>query len=135
MPKSIKLKQNFKRALKNHQEDGMEENAKLIETLYEKAVDYGVTSFELMKLKALDKTSEVASSFMPHAIVYLVIATFLLLLNLGLAFWLGEMLGKVFLGFFIVAGFYGVLAIILHFFMHKWLKKHFQNYIVKMMFK
>lgn len=113
----------------------MEENAKLIETLYEKVVDYGVTSFELIKLKALDKTSEVASSFMPHAIVYVVMATFLLLLNFGLAFWVGEMLGKVFLGFFVVAGFYGLLALILHFFMHKWLKKQFQNYIVKMMFK
>lgn len=113
----------------------MEENAKLIESLYEKAVDYGVTSFELIKLKALDKTSDVASSFLPNAIVFVVLATFVLLLNFGLAFWLGEMLGKVFLGFFIVAGFYGVVALVLHFFMHKRLKKHFQDYIVKMMFK
>jgi len=113
----------------------MEENAKTLELLYEKAVDYGVTSFELIKLKALDKTSDVASSFLPHAIVFVVIASFLLLLNLGLAIWLGEMLGKVFLGFFIVAGFYGVLAVILRFFLHKWLKKHFQNYIIKLMFK
>ena len=100
----------------------MEENAKMLESLYEKAVDYGVTSFELIKLKALNKTSDVASSFLPHVIVFVVIASFLLLLNLGLAFWLGEMLGKVFLGFFIVAGFYGFIAVILHFFLHKWLK-------------
>jgi hypothetical protein len=113
----------------------MEENAKMLESLYEKAVDYGITSFELIKLKALEKTSDVVSSFLPHAIVFVVIASFLLLLNLGLAFWLGEMLGKVFLGFFIVAGFYGVLAVILHFFLHKWQKKHFQNYIIKLMFK
>jgi hypothetical protein len=113
----------------------MEENAKMLESLYEKAVDYGVTSFELIKLKALNKTSDVASSFLPHVIVFVVIASFLLLLNLGLAFWLGEMLGKVFLGFFIVAGFYGFIAVILHFFLHKWLKKHFQNYIIKLMFK
>lgn len=113
----------------------MEESAKRIESLYEKAVDYGVTSFELIKLKALDKTSDVASSLLPNAIVLLVFATFLLLLNFGLALWIGEMLGKVFLGFFIVAGFYGVVALVLHFLMHKQLKKHFQDYIVKMMFK
>lgn len=113
----------------------MEGNAKLIESLYEQAVDYGVTSFELIKLKALDKTSDVASSFLPHAIVFLVTASFLLLANLGLAFWLGEMLGKVYLGFFIVAGLLGVIAFILYFFMYKWLKKHFQNYIIKLMFK
>jgi fatty acid desaturase len=113
----------------------MEESAKLIESLYEKAVDYGVTSFELIKFKALDKTSDVASSFLPHAIVLLVFATFLLLLNFGLALWIGEMLGKLFLGFFIVAGFYGLVALVLHFFLHKQLKKHFQDYIVKLMFK
>ena len=94
----------------------MEGNVKLFESLYEKAVDYGVTSLELIKLKALDKTSDVASSFLPNAIVYVVIASFLLLVNFGLAFWLGEILGKVFLGFFIVAGLYGVIALILHFF-------------------
>lgn len=113
----------------------MEENAKMLESLYEKAVDYGVTSFELIKLKALDKTAEVASSFIPQVIVFAVFASFLLLLNFGLAFWIGDMLGKVFLGFFIVAGFYGVIVVVLHFFMHKWMKKHFQNYIIKLMFK
>ncbi len=118
-----------------HREDGMEGNAKLIESLYEKAVDYGVTSFELVKLKALDKTSEVASSFLPNAIVFVVLASFLLLVNVGLALWLGEILGKVFLGLFIVAGLYGVIALILHFFLHHWMKKLFQNYIIKLMFK
>lgn len=113
----------------------MEGNAKLIETLYERAVDYGVTSFELIKLKALDKTSDVASSFLPNIIIFWVAASFLLLLNFGLALWIGQMLGRVFLGFFIMAGFYGVVALVLHFFMHKWLKKHFQNYIIKLMFK
>lgn len=113
----------------------MEGNAKLIESLCEQAVDYGVTSFELIKLKVVDKTSDVASSFLPKAIVLGAVVSFLLMGSLGLAVWLGEMLGKVFLGFFIVAGLYGVIALILHFFLYQWLKKHFQNYIIKLMFK
>ena len=40
--------------------EAMEDNAKLIESLLERAVEYGKTSLELVKLKALDKTSDVS---------------------------------------------------------------------------
>jgi hypothetical protein len=113
----------------------MEENVKQIEELLEKATDYSKTSYELVKLKALDKTSDVVSSFIPHSAVFIMIASFMLFLNLGLAFWLGELLGKVWFGFFVVAAFYCVIGIILHFFMHKWLKMTFRNYIIKQVLK
>jgi fatty acid desaturase len=113
----------------------MEDNAKLIETLLEKATDYGKTSFELAKYKALDKTSDALSSFIPHYVVFVIIASFFLFSSLGLAFWLGEILGKPYFGFFIVAAFYGLIGIILHFFMHQWLKKMLSNYFVKEAFK
>ncbi|MGB8491641.1 MAG: hypothetical protein WCE64_11350 [Bacteroidales bacterium] len=76
----------------------MEDNAKLIESLFERATDYSKTSFELIKLKALDKTSEAVSSLIPHSVVFVIFAVFILFLNLGLAFWLGEILGKTFYG-------------------------------------
>ncbi|MCX6254062.1 MAG: hypothetical protein NTV31_06235 [Bacteroidia bacterium] len=113
----------------------MEDNTKLLESLLERASEYGKTSYELVKLKALDKTSDVVSSIVPHSVVLVIIVSFLLFLNLGLAFWLGELLGKTYLGFFVVAGFYGISAIVLHFFMHKWLKKVICNYIIKQVLK
>jgi hypothetical protein len=113
----------------------MEDNAKLIESLLEKAAEYGKSSYELVKLKALDKTSDAVSSFIPHSVVFVIIAVFILFLNLGLAFWLGEILGKTFFGFFAVAAFYGVTGIVLHFFMRKWLKKVVSNYFIKQMLK
>jgi hypothetical protein len=109
----------------------MEDHAKLIESLLESAAEYGKASYELVKLKALDKTSDAASSFIPHSVVFVLIAAFMLFLNLGLAFWLGEILGRTFYGFFVVAAFYGITGIVLHFFMHKWLKKHVSNFIIK----
>ena len=78
----------------------MEDNRKLIESLLENLADYGKTTFELTKLRVLDKFSDVASSFIPHAIVVILFSAFVLFLNLGLAFWLGEILGKLFYGFF-----------------------------------
>jgi fatty acid desaturase len=113
----------------------MESNAKLIEALLEKVSDYGVTSFELVKLKALDKTSDAVSSFIPHLIVFIVLAVFVLFINLGLAFWLGDILGKTYFGFLVVAGFYCIIGLVLHFFMHQWLKKVIWNYIIKIVLK
>ena len=113
----------------------MNDNEKLIESLLERTIEYGKTSFELVKLKTLDKTSEVVSSFIPHSIVFFFIASLLFFLNLGIAFWLGEIMGNNSYGFFVVAAFYGVLGFVIHFFMHDWLKKKICNYIIKQALK
>jgi hypothetical protein len=115
--------------------EAMDDNTKMIESLFERATEYGKTSYELVKLKVIDKTSETVSSLIPNSIVFILIVSFLIFLNLGLAFWLGEMLGEVFYGFFIIAGFYGIVGIIMHLFMHKWLKRRIANYIIKMLIK
>jgi len=113
----------------------MEDTTKLVESLFERATEYGKTSYELVKLKALDKTSDVVSSLIPHSVVFVLIASFMLFLNLGLAFWLGEILGRIYFGFFVVAAFYGVAGTVFHFFMHKWIKKIICNYIIKLVYK
>jgi len=113
----------------------MEDNTKLIESLLERTADYGKASFELVKLKALDKTSDAVSSLIPHSVVLVLVAVFMLFLNLGLAFWLGEILGRTFYGFFVIAGFYGIAGIVIHFFMHDQLKKIIGNYFIKHMLK
>ncbi len=113
----------------------MEDNEKLIESLLERAGDYGKATLELVKLKAIDKASETVSSLVPFTIVAIIIFVFLLFLNLGLAFWLGEILGKTFLGFLVVAGFYCIVGVVVHFFMHKWIKEHVSDFIIKNMLK
>jgi hypothetical protein len=112
----------------------MEDN-NLFESLLERASEYGKTSYELVKLKAVDKTSDLVSSFIPRTLVFILIASFMLFLNLGLALWIGEVLGKVFYGFFVVAGFYVIAGIVIYFFMHKWLKRLVSDYLIKQMLK
>jgi hypothetical protein len=113
----------------------MEENTNLIESLLERAAEYGKSSYELVKLNVIDKTSNGISSFFPNTVVFLVLGTVLLFINLGMAFWIGKILGEVFLGFFIVAGFYILIAIILFFFLRKWLKRIIYDYIIKQLLK
>ena len=113
----------------------METNAQQLESLLEKATDYGKTSFELIKLKALDKSSDVVSTLTARSVVLVIIASFMLFLNLGLALWLGEILGKTFYGFFVIAAFYGIAGLFVHFFMHKWIKRIACNYFIKQVLK
>jgi hypothetical protein len=115
--------------------EAMEDNIKMIELLLERAIDYGKTSFELVKLKTLDKTADLASSLIPHTVIFVLIASFLFFLNLGLAFWLGEILGQIYLGFFAVGAFYGFMALVFYLFMRKWLKKTIRNYFIKKVLK
>jgi hypothetical protein len=113
----------------------IKEKGKLIETLIDKASDYGKTSFELAKLKAVDKTSDIVSSVIPHSVVLILISSFLFFLNLGLALWIGEILGKNYFGFFVVAGFYCVIGIIMHFFLHEKVKCYLRNLLIKQLLK
>jgi len=113
----------------------MEDSSTVFDSLLDKASDYGKTSYELVKLKLVDRTSDVVSSFIPHTIVFVLIATFVLFLNVGLAIWLGDLLGKIFYGFFVVSAFYVFAGIIVHFFMHKWLKRLITDYFVKQVLK
>ncbi len=113
----------------------MKENENSPGKLLEKVEEYGKSGIELLKLKALDKSSDVISSAIPHLVVLILISTFLIFLNLGVAFGLGEILGKTFYGFLIVAAFYGSFALILHFFLHHWFKKIIRTYFIKLIIK
>jgi fatty acid desaturase len=113
----------------------MEEKAKLLESLVEKATDYGKVSLEVVKLKAVDKTSDIVSSVVPHTVVVIIMSSFMLFLNLGLAFWLGDLTGRLYFGFFIIAAFYVLIGIVIHFLMHKSLKKLIRNYVIEQLLK
>jgi len=113
----------------------MEDHTKSIEALIERVTDFSKTSYELAKLKTLDKSSDVASSMIPHSIVFVLFASFMLFANFGLAFWLGEILGNTYYGFFVVAGFYVIAGLVLHFFFHKRIKNLIWNSIIKQVLK
>jgi len=113
----------------------MEQNTNLIDELIEKTVEYGKSSLELAKLKAIDKTSDTISSVFAHSVVVVILVAFMLFLSLGVAFWLGKIMGEIHLGFFLVALFYCITAILIYLFMFKWIKKHIGNTIIKQILK
>ncbi|HKC69772.1 MAG TPA: hypothetical protein VKG26_16150 [Bacteroidia bacterium] len=106
-----------------------------IETLIERAEDYSKTTVELFKLKVIDKTSEIVSSLVSQLIIFAVVALFVFIVNIGLSLWVGEMLGKPYYGFFAVAGFYLLVALIVYAGREKWIKTPAKNSIIAQLVK
>jgi len=113
----------------------METLANSIESLFEKAETYGKTTYELTKLKLLETTNIVVTSLIARLAVVLMVAMFSFVMSIAVALWLGDILGKAYYGFFIVAGFYFISGLVLHFFLHKWVKKPLSEFIIKQALK
>lgn len=111
----------------------MDIKTNLIEPLLERAEAYSRTSFELIKLKALDKTADVSATLISKLLLILVLSFFALLLNIAIALWLGDILGKSYYGFLIIAAFYALAAIIL-LNIHPSIKARVNDAIIKQLF-
>ncbi|HRD57936.1 MAG TPA: phage holin family protein [Ferruginibacter sp.] len=113
----------------------MEEQKKdsSIEALYLKGTEYIETRLELAKLKATNTASDIGSSIISKVVIAIFILLFLIMINFGVAIWIGNMVGKSYCGFFIVGGFYGLLALVFYFFRNSWIKTPVSNSIIKKM--
>jgi len=109
----------------------MEKLKEQIEKLVEKGEEYGKTTLELVKLKTIDKSSDLVSTLVSWLFVILFAVMFFTLLNIAIAFWLGEILYNTSYGFFIVAGFYALLTLVFLIFRKQLVKKPVNNSIVK----
>ena len=115
----------------------MESNATTNENLnlYEKAENYTKTSLELIKLKTVSAAADVLSTLTSRIAIGAVVAFFTLFLNIGISLWLGKLLGEYYYGFFIVALFYLIVAIVIHKTQHKIIKTPIGNMIISSILK
>jgi len=113
----------------------METSEGIIESLLKKTVAYAKTTYEISRLKSLETGTRVVTSLISRLIVIVIIIFFAFILNIGIALWLGELLGKPYYGFFIVAAFYLVAGIVLHFFLHRWIKKPLTDLLITQAFQ
>lgn len=113
----------------------MEEQSELIDELIEKGHRYGQTTLQLLKLKTLDKTADVLSNLVSWLPVLIAGTLFFLILNFGIAIWLGELMGHGFFGFFAVAGFYLVLTLLFWAFRKPLIKYPLDNSIINEVLK
>ncbi len=108
----------------------MDQQSGLVESLIEKGEQYGKTTLKLLKLKTLDKSADVISNVVSWLIVVVFALLFFLIFNIGIALWIGQILGKSYYGFFIVSGFYALLAILFTIFRKQFVKDPVSNSII-----
>lgn len=108
----------------------MENISNNIEKLYDKAEKYSKTSIELIKLNAIDKTSDIISSLSVVISICLIVAMFTLFVNIGISLLIGKMLNDYYIGFFIVSGFYALVGLLVFAFRKSLIKIPLDNLIV-----
>lgn len=94
------------------------------------AKHYISKKIELLKTEIIEKSAETSGSLILFATNVVILMFFFILLNLGIAFLIGEMLNKTSYGFLIVASFYLLLALFIFAF-KKYLKLFIINTIIK----
>lgn len=111
----------------------MENKRAPIASLFESANDYLETRIDLLKLKAVDKSSDIISSLVSNIVISVILIFGVFILNIGLSIWLGNVMGQVWYGFVVVGGFYTLAAILLIVFKAKWVKGPLTDIFIKKM--
>jgi len=106
-----------------------------IENLVSRAGDIAETKVELWKLRAVGKLSETVSSLISVIAIVILIVTAIIILSLGIAFWIGSEIGKTSYGFFIVGGFYVLVGFLVYVFRRKLIKTPLSNLIINKFIK
>ena len=109
----------------------MENQSTSIESLWDRVRDYVETRAELLKLKFIDKASGLISGLISKIILIGIFFMFISLLNIGVAIWLGAILGEIYYGFFALAGFYAITGLILYLGRNKWVKGPVSSMMIK----
>jgi hypothetical protein len=112
----------------------MENQEKLVTPLFEKIREYGETSYELIKLKTVEKIVRLFSGVVTRMIIITAFCLFLIFLSIALAICLGQICGEMYMGFAWVGLGYGFLGGVLVLFLKKRLKKGIADAMVKNIF-
>lgn len=108
----------------------MEEKATIWESLVDKAETYAKTNVELAKLKATDKVSDVVSVIVLKLVYVFLALLIILMLNFGLALYIGDAMGESYAGFFIVALFYVIVGALVYAFRRNWISNPVKDAVI-----
>ena len=111
--------------------DKQQPTVNLIESLFSRSKEYALNRWELYKLKAIDKSSAVAASIIAGIALFIVLFIFFIVFNIGIALLIGDLLGKSYLGFLILAAVYAIAGLVLF----KGRNKFFKTLVAQMLIR
>ncbi|MEI6140249.1 MAG: hypothetical protein WCP85_13360 [Mariniphaga sp.] len=113
----------------------MENQRSSLEVLFELIEAYAKTSLKLYRYKATDKVAELVSDMASGLTMVVILILVFVNLNIGIALFLGDLFGKIYLGFLAVSGLYGCFGLLIYFFRAAWIKKPVNNLIINNLLK
>ena len=105
-----------------------------VEALFKDLKDYVSLRLQITQLKYSSKTSLVTSSVLTYMLISMVVFFFVLVLTIGIALWIGNLLGEWYLGFLIMAGIYLLIGLVIFTFRNRWIRIPLNNLIIKEIF-
>jgi hypothetical protein len=109
----------------------MENQSTPVESLIDRVKSYVETRIDLLRLKAIDKSSSFLSLLISMIVVILVSFIAVMMISVGLALLLGDWLGASYYGFFIVGGIYLITGLVLYSMRDKLLRNPIANSMIK----
>ncbi|KAA9042195.1 phage holin family protein [Ginsengibacter hankyongi] len=109
----------------------MESKPTNVEDLYQKLSEYADVRINLFKLKSINKISGFMSSVVTIVILIILFGAVLLCLTVGAGFLIGEWVGKVYYGFFIVGAIYLIIGLVIYSMRDKLIKTKVSNKLIK----
>lgn len=109
----------------------METKPTNVEELFYKLKDYGDTRLDLFKLKSINKISGFLSSLITSVILMVLLFLVLICITVGIALVLGDWLGEVYYGFFVMGIVYIIIGLILFKRKDKAIKAPISNKLIK----
>ena len=103
----------------------------LIESLVENSKEFTEQKVELIKLKAVDKSAKIFSIVVTTILLLIFFVIFFLMLSIGLGFFIGDLLGETYLGFFILAAFYAIVGLVLYLGKRVFLRNPLANRLIR----
>ena len=109
----------------------MQNDPTAVEELFYKLKDYGETTVDLLKLKAINKVSGFTSTLIVSIILIVLLFLILICLSVGFALLIGSWLGNAYWGFFIMGVLYIIIGLALFAGRKKLLKTPIANKFIK----
>jgi|SRR5436190_11728705 len=106
-----------------------------MESLVDQTQDLAETAYKIAQIEATEQITKIVSSTILLSVILLLVNFLFLFLGFGVANWIGDALNDLKMGYFIVAGIYLLLIILILALSNKVIVPYFRNSLIKKLYE
>ena len=113
----------------------MQDQSSDIDILLSDAGDFIETRTTLWKYKGIESLADVSGELVAGLAMIVFVSFVIIIFSIGFSLLIGDWLGKSYYGFFIMGGFYSIIALVIYARRGRWLKDPFSNMLIRIILK